>query len=312
MSRLRLATRGSELALVQCRAAARRIEAALSVETEIVPIRSTGDRITDRPLAAIGGKGLFVKELEEALADGRAEVAVHSAKDLPGKTTPGMRLVAYPERADPRDALVPRETGGRFHGLHEGARIGTGSVRRASQLRAARPDLEVVGLRGNVHTRLRKREEQGLDAVILACAGLDRLGIEGLDAERLDPELLLPAVGQGTIALEVSERAPFGDDLLAVDDRETRIRTDAERAFLAGLEGDCNTPIAALAELGPDGGLWLRGAVASTDGSEVVRGQATGDAADAEDAGARLAAELLERGGAVLLEQLRHEREAEG
>ena len=177
MSTIRLATRGSDLALTQSRAMAARIESELGAEVELVQIQTTGDRIQDVSLAKVGGKGLFVKEIEEALLDGRADIAVHSAKDLPAGVPEGLSLVAFPERADPRDALAGRESGMTLADLPEGARVGTGSVRRVALLRAYRPDLEIVPLRGNVPTRIRKLDEEPLDAIVLACAGLERLGL---------------------------------------------------------------------------------------------------------------------------------------
>ena len=177
MSTVRIATRGSDLALAQSRTIAASVRQTLGVETDLVVLKTTGDRIQDQSLAKIGGKGLFVKEIEEALLDGRADLAVHSAKDLPAQLAEGLELAAIPERADPRDALAGREAGTRLDSLPEGARVGTGSTRRTAQLLARRPDLDVVPLRGNVPTRLRKLESEGLHAVVLACAGLDRLGL---------------------------------------------------------------------------------------------------------------------------------------
>jgi glutamyl-tRNA reductase len=210
MSKLRIATRGSQLALAQSGFVARRIEESLGVETELVEIRTTGDRIENVSLAKIGGKGLFIKEIEEALLEGRADLAIHSAKDLPAAIAPGLTLAAFPERADPRDALIGHGPGARLEELPRGARVGTGSLRRGSQLRAIRPDLEVIPLRGNVDTRLRKLEEEGLHAVILACAGLDRLGLGDRVHQRVSPTLLLPSVGQGTLAIEAGTRGRPG------------------------------------------------------------------------------------------------------
>ena len=202
MSTVRLATRTSDLALTQARLVAGMLEARLGVATELVRLQTTGDRIQSVSLAKLGGKGLFVKEIEEALLEHRADLAVHSAKDLPAALPEGLELVAFPERADPRDALVARERGATLESLPRGARVGTGSVRRMAQLRALRPDLEVVPLRGNVPTRLRKLESENLDAVILACAGLERLGLADRIDERLAPEAMLPAVTQGILAIE--------------------------------------------------------------------------------------------------------------
>lgn len=296
--RVRIATRRSNLAVVQAETVAKALR-DVGCETELVPLETRGDRILDRPLAEIGGKGLFIKEVEEALLDGRADLAVHSAKDLPGRLTPELVLAAFPERADPRDAFVsPRVE--RLEALPEGARVGTGSVRRTSQLRAWRRDLEVVGLRGNVETRLRKMEES-LDAVILATSGLERLGLAARIRERVAPERLLPAAGQGTLALQVRRDDPLAERLAAVDHAPTRHATEAERAFLAALEGDCGVPLGALAEPAPGGGLRLRGLVASVDGATVVAGEGEAPAAEAAALGRRVGEEVLSRGGGDVL-----------
>ncbi len=270
MTTIRIATRGSDLALVQARYVAARIESELGASTEIVLVKTTGDRIQSVSLAKIGGKGLFVKEIEEALTDGRADVAVHSAKDLPAVLADGLALAAFPQRADCRDALVAREAGATLGALSEGARVGTGSARRAAQLKANRADLEIVPLRGNVPTRLRKLVEQGLDAVIRACAGLDRLGFGDQIEERISPELMLPAVAQGALALEARSGEALCDDLAALNDGQTALSVSAERGFLARLGADCTVPVACLAEGSADGLLRLRGLVAAVDGSRIV------------------------------------------
>ena len=304
MTTLRLATRGSPLALAQTDLVARALERELGVATERVVLKTSGDRIQDRALAAIGGKGLFVKELEEALLDGRADLAVHSAKDLPGRMAAGLRLAAFPERGDPRDALVGRAPDASLAALPRGARVGTGSARRASQLRMRRPDLTVVPLRGNVGTRLRRLEEDGLDAVVLACAGLARLGLEARIHERLAPEDLLPAVGQGTLALQVREDDPLGARVARLDHAATRLATTAERAFLRALGGDCTVPLAALAEPLPGGRFRLRALVASPDGRRVARCDLEALATEAEAAGARAAEQVRARGGEAILAEL--------
>jgi hydroxymethylbilane synthase len=303
VSRIRIATRGSELALAQARAIAARIEAALDAETELVIVTTAGDRIQDRPLASLGGKGLFVKEIEDALLEGRADLAVHSAKDLPARTPAGLALVAWPAREDPRDALVARARGARLATLPRGARIGTGSVRRAAQLRALRSDLEIVPLRGNVPTRLRKLEEQGLDAVVLACAGLTRLDLADRIDERIATDVLLPAVAQGTLALEARADDPLAARLAALSDARAARSAAAERAFLARLEGDCNVPLAAFAEEEADGALRVRGLVASLDGSVIVRGEARGT--EAASTGFAAAERVLATGGAAVLARAR-------
>lgn len=305
MKPLRIATRGSALALAQARLTGAAAEAASGRPYELVVLQTTGDRIQDRSLAAIGGKGLFVKEIQEALLDGRADLAVHSAKDLPSHTPERLAFAAFPRRADPRDALIARDPALRLGLLPRGARVGTGSVRRSSQLRARRPDLELVPLRGNVDTRLRKLDELGLHAVILACAGLDRLGLSERIHERIDGEDMLPAVGQGTLALEVRADDPLAAELRALDDPATRACLLAERGFQAGLEGDCAVPIAAYAELDHAGRLRLRGLVARPDGSRIVRGEIEASAAEAARAGAELALELRARGGEEILAALR-------
>jgi hydroxymethylbilane synthase len=309
MSRLRIATRASELALTQTGWVARRIEAKLGVETELVPLRTTGDRLATVSLAKVGGKGLFIKELEEALLDGRADLAVHSAKDLPARVPPEFALVAVPERADSRDAFV---SDGRFESLAalpRGARVGTGSARRGAQLLAWRPDLTVVPLRGNVATRIQRLREGSegaglrLDAVVLACAGLDRLGLTAQVDERIAPERLLPAVGQGTLALETRAGAGLGADLAAITHADSARALRAERALLARLEGDCSVPLAGFAEPLADGGLRLRGIVASPDGARIVRAEGTG--ADPEALGVAVADDLLRQGGRDILAALR-------
>ncbi len=307
MSRVRIATRSSPLALAQARWVAERVRALLGSETELIPVRTTGDRIQDRSLAKVGGKGLFVKEIEEALLEGEADLAVHSAKDLPAVLAPGLALAAFPERVDPRDALIGRGSEIGLDTLPRGARVGTGSLRRRSQLRARRPDLEIVPLRGNVDTRLRKLDEDGLDAIVLASAGLLRLGLAARIHERLAPEVVLPAGGQGVLALEIREGDPLCERLLALDHAPTRTALLAERAFLAGLSGDCHAPIAVLAERLEPGRLRLRGRVLAIDGSREVTADCTGPEIEAVTLGRNAAREAASRGAESLLEQARAE-----
>jgi hydroxymethylbilane synthase len=305
MKPLRIATRASRLALTQSQWVARRIEERLGVATELVPLRTSGDRLGDVSLAKVGGKGLFVKELEEALLDGRADLAVHSAKDLPARTPPGLALVAFPERADPRDALA---SGGRFASLAAlppGARIGTGSARRAAQLLAWRPDLEIVPLRGNVPTRLDRLAEGRFDAAILACAGLDRLALSAHVDERIAPERMLPAVGQGVLAIEARADGALPRELAALTHADSARAIVAERALLVHLEGDCNVPLAAYAEPRAGGRLRLRGLVASPDGARIVRAEGEGE--EPEALGRRVGEELLRAGAAGILAELRAE-----
>jgi len=306
MKRLRVATRASDLARTQAGLVARALEETLGVTAELLPLTTTGDRTTGS-LALAGGKGLFVKEVEEALLDGSADVAVHSAKDLPAALPEGLELVAFPERADPRDALCAGIRGTTLATLRQGARVGTGSARRGAQLRVARPDVEVVPLRGNVPTRLRKLEEEGLDAVVLACAGLERLGLADRIDERIAPEVMLPSVAQGVLAVEGRKGDALASEVAdALDHAPTSLRARAERAVLVGLEADCSVPLAAYAELEGDE-LWIRALVAEPDGSGVLRAEERGRAGEAELLGARVAAELRASGGEELLARLREQ-----
>ena len=306
---VRIATRGSDLALAQAEQVAGLVRERLGRETERIVLKTTGDRIQSVSLAKIGGKGLFVKEIEEALLDGRADLAVHSAKDLPAAIAPGCVLAAFPERADARDALVARRPGTMLSELPAHARVGTGSVRREAQLRRARPDLRIVPLRGNVPTRLRKLEEDDLDAVILACAGLDRLGLGGRVSERIDPRWMLPAVCQGILALETRAGDPLAAELHALDDPDARAAATAERAFLAGLGGDCSTPLAAFARLDGDR-VHLEAMLSSRDGSRLQHARHETARSAAAEAGAAAAREVLAHGGRALLDELRAEADA--
>jgi len=273
MRALTYATRRSALALAQCRAFVKTLEArrpGLSL-TELQVV-TTGDRIQDRPLAEVGGKGLFVKEIEEALLDRRADLAVHSIKDVPGALPAGLALACVPPREDPRDVIVA-PAHGTLAALPRGARVGTSSLRRRLALLAARPDLDVVALRGNVDTRLRKVDAGEVAAIVLARAGLLRLGLGARATEVLSPDVCLPAVGQGALGVETRE----GDEevralLAAVHDAETAVRVAAERGVLIALGGDCKTPLAAHAEREGDE-LRLRAFVAEADGSRVRRGE---------------------------------------
>jgi hydroxymethylbilane synthase len=302
MTRLRIATRGSDLATAQCGHVARAIEKALGVETELVVLKTTGDRLKDVSLAAVGGKGLFVKEIEEALLDGRADVAVHSAKDLPAAETPGLTFAAFPPRGDPRDALVCRRAGATLADLPAGARVGTGSTRRTSLLKAHRSDLVLEPLRGNVPTRLQKLEDEALDAVILACAGLERLGLADRIDERMDPGILLPAVGQGTLAVQARAGSSLAADLQAVDDAATRDALRGERAFLTRLGGDCTVPLAAYAEPRGDTRYRFRALVASEDGSQVVSHESEFSGGGGDAVGRSAAETILASGGREILD----------
>jgi len=291
-----IASRGSQLALWQARWVQAQL-AALGHDSIVEIIKTTGDKITDVPLAKVGGKGLFTKEIEEALLDGRADLAVHSLKDLPTELPAGLALAAVPDREDPHDAIV----GKRLAELPQGARVGTSSLRRAAQLRNLRPDLTIESVRGNLDTRLRKLDEGQYDAVVLAAAGLKRLGWAGRIAEILPSEVMCPAVGQGALAIETRTEGAGRDACAALDHLETHQSVTAERGLLAALGGGCQVPIGAHASA-HNGRLKLRALVASPDGSEIVRGEAEGPVADAEALGRALGADLLARGARRILE----------
>jgi hydroxymethylbilane synthase len=301
MSRLRIATRKSPLALWQANhVAALWRERFPDAEVSLVEMTTAGDRLVEGPLQASGGKDLFVKELETALLEDKADLAVHSLKDVTSAFPQGLLLAAVPEREDARDAWVsPR--GIKLLQLPLGARVGTSSLRRACLLKAARPDLQIVPLRGNVQTRLKKTEALELGGTVLAMAGLVRLGLAQHVTEVLPLELSLPAVGQGALALEArgKDRAVL-ERAHALEHRATRLAIDAERAFLARLEGGCNVPLGGYAVLEGEQ-LFLRGFVGSPAGTEVLRGEARGPSAAAAALGHRLADELLARGAASLL-----------
>ena len=294
--RLRIGTRGSTLALRQAEVVAERLRHAWpALAVEVVPIRTSGDRLASASLAEVGGKGLFVKEIEEALRDARVEVAVHSLKDLPSEVTKGLVLAAFPEREDPRDALVSRAEGG-VAALPAGARVGTSSPRRRVQLLARRPDVVAQPIRGNVDTRLRRLEERAYDAVVLAAAGLRRLGLRPRHAVVLDPDEMLPAVGQGTLAVEVREDdGATLERVAAVDDPTTRQAALAERAFLGAIGGSCTTPLAGYALL-EGGRLRLRAWLATLDGARILREDRTMSAEDPEALGRAVAEAMLARG----------------
>jgi len=271
---------------------------------EILPLTTQGDRIQDRALADVGGKGLFVKELELALLENRADIAVHSMKDVPSSLPPELVIAAALERANPRDAFVSLRHR-RFADLPDGAAIGTSSPRRQSQLRAARPDLAVRLLRGNVDTRLARLADGALDGIVLACAGLERLGLEDRITEVLSTELSVPAVGQGVIGIEARADDVATHRLVAaLDHADTHARLRAERAFAQELQGSCHSPLAAYAEIA-DGRLDLVGYVGAPDGTETYRAALGGDTSDAEAIGHELARQLSAAGAGALLDRLR-------
>lgn len=292
---LKIGSRGSQLALWQSRYIQRRLK-DLGVESEIEIIRTTGDKISDVPLAKVGGKGLFTKEIEEALLDGRVDLAVHSLKDLPTELPDGLTLAAVPEREMPFDAMVGR----RLEDLEYGAVVGTSSLRRAAQLKALRPDVVIRDIRGNLDTRLRKLDEGQYQAILLAGAGLRRLGWGDRIAEVLDPARMCPAVGQGALGIETRAGGEAFEIVSRLDHRPTRAAVTAERAALAGLGGGCQVPMGAHAEAEGDR-LKIHAVVADPDGTVVISSTAEGMAADAAAIGAETARKLLVQGARAIL-----------
>jgi len=297
MASLRIGSRGSQLALWQANHVASLLrEQGHNVEIEI--IKTTGDKITDVALAKVGIKGMFTKEIEEALAEDRVDLAVHSLKDVPTELAPEFELAAILRREDPRDAFISVRYA-RLDELPRGAKVGTSSLRRQCQLKAVRPDLEIFPLRGNVDTRLRKLEAGEYDAIILAAAGVHRLGLDQHVRSRIEPEVMCPAVGQGALAIESRRDDLRTLSLLAfLNHAETRLAIECERALLGALGGGCQVPIGAHAVV-RDGHLHLRGMVGRPDGSQVLREQASGD--DPETLGRTVAKTLLQRGADKIL-----------
>ena len=302
---IRIATRQSKLALWQADHVAALLHAAhRDLSVELVKITTQGDRILDRPLADIGGKGLFIKELEVALAEARADIAVHSMKDVPSELPPGMTLACMLPRADARDAFISNNYSN-LDALPTGARLGTSSLRRQSQIRHVRPDLEIVALRGNVDTRLRKLDEGEFDAIILASAGMLRLGMSGRITQYLSFDQSLPAVGQGIIGIECRTADEISRNFVSVlNDADSESCIAAERAFARRLESSCQSPIAGYAELA-SASLKVHGLIASTDGKQVFRDSIVGKRADAATLGDALATRMLYAGADKLLEALR-------
>jgi len=301
---VRIGTRGSALALWQTNHVASILRERFGYETDIIKIKTTGDKILDSPLAKIGSKGLFVKEIEIAMLENRIDIAVHSAKDVPTEQPEGLVIAAFLKREDPRDALISRD-GKLLVDLPEGTVIGTSSLRRRAQLLHYRPDLKLVDVRGNVDTRLKKISQGQFDAIILARAGLKRMGHENDITEVIDTDIMLPAVGQGSIAVECR----LDDDemlevLRAISDPETEAAVRAERALLRFLEGGCQVPIGAYGRI-EDGILVLDGMIASLDGSRLYRSRVEGKPENAEDLGAALGRVLYDAGGAEILAEIR-------
>jgi len=301
---VRIATRKSPLALWQAEFVRDSILALRpDLKVELVKMVTQGDKILDTPLAKVGGKGLFVKELELGILQGDADIAVHSMKDVPVEFPEGLHLAVICEREDPRDAFVSNDYES-IEDLPEGAKVGTSSLRRMCQIRNWRSDLKILDLRGNVNTRLRKLDEGEYDAIILACAGLKRLGFDDRIQSHLDPGFSLPAIGQGAVGIECRVDDDFINELIApLNHAATRTRVLAERAMNARLEGGCQVPIGGYAELDGDT-LLIRGLVGRPDGSEMVRGEIAGRADEAVYLGTTLAEDLLARGAGDILKEV--------
>ncbi len=299
-----IGTRGSQLALWQAnwvKEAVSRHHPDLTVE--LVIIKTKGDKILDVPLAKVGGKGLFVKEIEEALLDGRIDLAVHSMKDMPADIPVGLCIGAIPEREEPRDVLITR-SGLPLDRLEQGARIGTSSLRRSAQLLRFRPDISIVALRGNLDTRLKKLESEALDAIVLAAAGVRRLGLADRITQVLDESIMLPAVGQGALCIEIrKDDSRIAPVVAALDDLPTRQVVMGERMFLNRLEGGCQVPIAGHGHI-DENGYTLTGLVCDVDGSHQVKQSRTGPEAQSEQIGLQLAEALLAMGAGEILERL--------
>ncbi|MHB8527169.1 MAG: hydroxymethylbilane synthase [Candidatus Acidiferrales bacterium] len=300
MNRLRIGSRGSKLALWQAGHIRERLARESGADAEIVVIKTLGDNFPSAPVAEIGGKGIFIKEIEDALLDGRVDIAVHSMKDVPTETPRGLCFPAITKREDPRDCLISRR-GETLDNLPRGARIGTSSLRRQSQLGYFRHDLQVIELRGNVDTRLRKLAAGEFDAIVVAKAGLDRLGFSDKITQVIPQEIILSAVGQGALAIETLERGESLREMLsAFDDCETRAAIAAERALLAELEGGCQVPLGAWARI-ENGALRMDARVLAADGSECIERSAAGPPVNAKEIGRRLARDLLDAGADRLL-----------
>ena len=308
---IKIGTRASMLALWQANWVKSEIEKRHGLNVELVKIKTTGDKITDVPLAKVGGKGLFVKEIEEALLSKEVDLAVHSMKDVPTVFPNGLHLKAITKREDPRDALISRH-GKTLSELPKGANIGTSSLRRQSQLLKARPDLNISQLRGNLDTRLKKLEQGVYDAIILAGAGIKRLGWVDKITELIEPDVMLPAIGQGALGIETRTEDSYVNGLVEFfDHRDTSVAVRAERAMLKRLDGGCQVPIAAYGIVKGDE-LRLTGLVASVDGLRIIKDVISGNTIDAETLGVTLAEKLLKAGAKEILDELyRVESESE-
>lgn len=299
-----IGTRGSQLALWQANFVKSEIETLFpGLDVTLSIIKTTGDAITDRPLALVGGKGLFVKEIENALLDHQIDLAVHSMKDMPGELPEGLRIGAVPKRANPYDVLISRN-GLQLARYPKGSKIGTSSLRRASQLRHARPDVVIESIRGNLDTRIRKLKSGEYDAIVLAAAGLLRLSMEKEITEYLDEAIMIPAVGQGALCIETRKNDPDIEIFMAkLDHYDTRVCVEGERAFLRKIEGSCHIPVACFGKMA-DKEVLLTAVVASENGKDMIKEHLVSPAGNVEDAGRHLADLLLKKGGNRILEAL--------
>jgi hydroxymethylbilane synthase len=304
-----IGTRGSQLAVSQTKLVAKSLTDMLpEYEFELKKIKTKGDKILDKPLAKVGGKGLFIKELEVALLEEEIDLAVHSMKDMPAELPNTLAITAIPERVDPRDALISNGDL-ELDELAKGARIGTGSLRRTAQLLNYRPDLDIVPIRGNIDTRIKKLKDEdlNLDAIILAAAGLIRMGWEDKISQYVHPEVILPAAGQGALAIETREEDESIKEVInKINHQETKYMLQAERAFLEFLEGDCQVPIGAFAQVEGEE-IVLEGIVATLDGAKSLRESISGSVNEAAELGVELAKELVKEGATEILKKVRQE-----
>jgi len=303
---IHLGTRGSRLAVIQSEYIKRRIMALNpDVNIKLLTIKTTADKFRTTPLYRIGGKGLFLKEIEDALLEGKVDLAVHSMKDVPAEIPEGLEIAAITERMDPRDALISKEPLPSVEHLPKNARVATSSLRRASQLRHVRPDIEVVPIRGNLDTRLRKITTENLDAIVLAMAGILRINVKDIHLLPMDPNLCLPAAGQGSLGIEVrKEDAEVRNLVSPLNDSKASTCIRAERACLQHLGAECYTSMAAFAEI-KDAGIHLRAVVADLNGKRLLRDEAAGDLKDFESIGTALAERLLSRGAKEIIEEMK-------
>ena len=303
---IHLGTRGSRLAIIQSEYVKRRIEAMNpDVDIRLVTIKTTADKFQTAPLYRMGGKGLFLKEIEDALLEGKVDLAVHSMKDVPSEIPEGLEIAAITERMDPRDALVSKESLQSVEGLPQGARVATSSLRRASQLLHVRPDLEIIPIRGNQDTRIKKMTSENLDAVVLAMAGILRMNFKDIHLLPLDTNLCLPAAGQGSLGVEARrEDAEIRNLVSPLNDSQASACIRAERACLLNLGAECYTSMAAFAEINPSG-IGLRAVVADLTGKKLLKDDESGDMKDPESIGTALAERLFSRGAKEIIEAMK-------